>query len=89
MVVNGVPGNDLATFMDGPTVIVNDNAQDGIGNTMNRGLVVVNGDAGDVLGYGMRGGRLYVKRRRRLPGGHPHEGLPGQAAGHRGRGPGA
>src|SRR5665811_2034404 len=53
--------SDLATFMDGPTVIVNDNAQDGIGNTMNRGLVVVNGDAGDVLGYGMRGGRLYVR----------------------------
>lgn len=59
--VNGVPGNDLATFMDGPTVVVNENAQDGVGNTMNAGLVVVNGDAGDVLGYGMRGGRVYVR----------------------------
>jgi glutamate synthase domain-containing protein 3 len=61
IVVNGVPGNDLATFMDGPTVVVTDNAQDGIGNTMNRGLVAVEGDAGDVLGYGMRGGRIYVR----------------------------
>jgi glutamate synthase domain-containing protein 3 len=61
IVVNGVPGNDLATFMDGPTVVVTDNAQDGVGNTMNRGLVAVEGDAGDVLGYGMRGGRIYVR----------------------------
>jgi glutamate synthase domain-containing protein 3 len=59
--INGVPGNDLATFMDGPTVIVNENAQDGVANTMNSGLVVINGDAGDVLGYGMRGGSLYVR----------------------------
>ncbi len=61
VVINGVPGNDLATFMTGPTLIVNENAQDGVANTMNRGLVVINGDAGDVLGYGMRGGRLYVR----------------------------
>lgn len=61
ILINGVPGNDLATFMDGPTVIVDDNAQDGIANTMNRGLVVVRGDAGDVVGYGMRGGRVYVR----------------------------
>ncbi|MBU2601190.1 MAG: hypothetical protein KKA32_03355 [Actinobacteria bacterium] len=61
ILVNGVPGNDLAAFMDGPTVIVDDNAQDGIANTMNRGLVVVRGDAGDVVGYGMRGGRVYVR----------------------------
>ena len=61
IIVNGVPGNDLATFMDGPKVIVNENAQDGIGNTMNSGVVVVHGDAGDVLGYGMRGGRLYIR----------------------------
>ncbi len=60
IVVNGVPGNDLAVFMDGPTVIVNDNAQDGVGNTMNRGKVVVRGSAGDVIGYGMRGGKVFV-----------------------------
>jgi len=59
--INGVPGNDLAAFMDGPTLIVNGNAQDGVANTMNDGKIVVMGGAGDVLGYGMRGGRLYVK----------------------------
>lgn len=59
--INGVPGNDLAAFMDGPTLFVNENAQDGVSNTMNSGKVIVNGDAGDVLGYGMRGGKLFVK----------------------------
>jgi glutamate synthase domain-containing protein 3 len=61
MVVNGVPGNDLASFMNGPEITINDNAQDAIGNTMNAGQVTVHGHAGDVLGYGMRGGRLFVK----------------------------
>jgi glutamate synthase domain-containing protein 3 len=59
--VNGVPGNDLAAFMNGPSLVVNDNAQDGVANTMNSGLVIINGDAGDVLGYGMRGGSVYVR----------------------------
>lgn len=59
--IDGVPGNDLAAFMAGPTIIVNSNAQDGIANTMDDGKVVVRGMAGDVLGYGMRGGKLYVK----------------------------
>ncbi|MFQ5465664.1 MAG: hypothetical protein ACE5EI_07030 [Thermodesulfobacteriota bacterium] len=58
--IEGVPGNDLAAFMDGPTIIVRANAQDNISNTMNSGKVVVHGHAGDVLGYGMRGGKLYV-----------------------------
>ncbi|MFA5866508.1 MAG: hypothetical protein WC891_00875 [Actinomycetota bacterium] len=56
----GVPGNDLAAFMDGPTVVVNNNAEDGVGNTMNAGKVVVHGDAGDVIGYGMRGGTIHI-----------------------------
>jgi len=58
--INGVPGNDLAAFMNGATIIVRDNGQDNIGNTMNAGKVVVHGHAGDVLGYGMRGGRLHI-----------------------------
>ncbi|MBI5561002.1 MAG: hypothetical protein HY883_06990 [Deltaproteobacteria bacterium] len=58
--VEGVPGNDLAAFMDGPTIIVRGNAQDNIGNTMNGGKVVIHGNAGDVLGYGMRGGKLHI-----------------------------
>lgn len=61
MAINGVPGNDLAAFMNGPAIVVNDNAQDAIGNTMNAGQVTVHGHAGDVLGYGMRGGRLFIK----------------------------
>jgi len=61
IVINGVPGNDLAAFMDGPDITVNGNAQDGVANTMNEGKIIVNGDAGDVLGYGMRGGKLYIK----------------------------
>jgi glutamate synthase domain-containing protein 3 len=60
IVIDGVPGNDLGAFMDGPTLIVNDNAQDGVGNTMNSGKIVVKGHAGDVLGYGMRGGKIFV-----------------------------
>ena len=59
--INGVPGNDLAAFMDGPTLIVNGNAQDGVANTMNEGKIVISGHAGDVLGYGMRGGKLFIK----------------------------
>jgi len=59
--VEGVPGNDLAAFMDGPTIIVKANAQDGVSNTMNDGKVVIHGNAGDVLGYGMRGGKLFVR----------------------------
>ncbi|MBI5419374.1 MAG: hypothetical protein HZA60_04740 [Deltaproteobacteria bacterium] len=59
--VEGVPGNDLGAFMDGPTIVVRSNAQDNVGNTMNRGKIVVHGRAGDVLGYGMRGGKLFVK----------------------------
>ncbi len=59
--VEGTAGQDLAMFMDGPTVEIFGNAQDGVGNTMNAGTVVVHGDAGDVLGYGMRGGTVLVR----------------------------
>lgn len=59
--VQGVPGQDMAAFMSGPTIRVLNNAQDGVGNTMDDGLVVVEGMAGDVIGYAMRGGRIYIK----------------------------
>lgn len=59
--INGVPGNDLACFMDGPTIVVNSNGQDGIGNTMNAGKIVVHGDVGDIVGHSMRGGKIYIK----------------------------
>ncbi len=56
----GTPGQDLAAFMNGPTVWVHGNAQDGVGNTMDAGKVVVRGMAGDVVGYGMRGGVIHI-----------------------------
>ncbi|MEM3549979.1 MAG: hypothetical protein QXV01_02690, partial [Candidatus Bathyarchaeia archaeon] len=57
----GTPGNDLAAFMDGPTIYVHGNAQDGVGNTMSNGKVVVYGRAGDIVGYSMRGGKIFIR----------------------------
>ena len=59
--INGIPGNDLAIFMDGPEITVRGNGQDGIGNTMNSGKVIIHGNAGDVIGYAMRGGKVFIK----------------------------
>ncbi|MFC1631285.1 hypothetical protein ACFL2I_01910 [Candidatus Omnitrophota bacterium] len=59
--VKGVPGNDLAAFMDGPAIAVSANAQDGIADTMNAGKIVIHGDAGDIAGHSMRGGKVYIK----------------------------
>jgi len=59
--IYGTPGNDLASFMDGPRVIVHGNAQDGCGNTMNGGEVIIHGRAGDVTGHSMRGGKIFIR----------------------------
>jgi glutamate synthase domain-containing protein 3 len=59
--IYGTPGNDLAAFMDGPSVYVHGNAQDGVGNTMNSGKVVVYGHSGDIPGYSMRGGKIFIR----------------------------
>lgn len=59
--IYGVPGEDLGAFMEGPHIVVHNNAQDGVGNTMNEGRIEVHGQAGDVIGYGMRGGRILIK----------------------------
>ena len=59
--IHGIPGNDLAAFMDGPHVVVHGNAQDGCGNTMNGGEVVIHGRAGDVTGYSIRGGKILIR----------------------------
>ncbi len=61
--IHGTPGNDLGAFMDGPTVVVHGNVQDGAANTMNRGELIVHGSAGDILGYAMRGGSVFIKGR--------------------------
>lgn len=59
--IHGTPGNDLASFMDGPRIVVHGNAQDGCGNTMNAGEIIIHGRAGDVTGHSMRGGRIWVR----------------------------
>ncbi len=61
LIVEGVPGNDVGMFMDGLTIDVHSNAQDGLANTMNEGKIVIHGSAGDVLGYGMRGGKMLIR----------------------------
>jgi glutamate synthase domain-containing protein 3 len=59
--IYGTPGNDLASFMDGPRIVVHGNAQDGCGNTMNGGEVIVHGRAGDATGHAMRGGKIFIR----------------------------
>ena len=59
--VYGTPGNDLAAFMDGPSIEVHGNAQDCTANTMNDGQIVIHGRAGDITGYGMRGGKMFIR----------------------------
>lgn len=59
--IHGTPGNDLASFMDGPRIIVHGNAQDGCGNTMNGGEVIIHGRAGDATGHSMRGGKIMIR----------------------------
>lgn len=61
LLIHGVPGNDMACYMDGGEIEVFGNAQDQIGNTMNDGLVIVHGRCGDAAGYGMRGGKIFVR----------------------------
>lgn len=59
--LNGVPGNDLGAFMDGPEITVRANVQDATGNTMGGGRIIVHGGAGDLLAYAMRGGEIFVR----------------------------
>jgi len=61
IIIHGVPGNDLGAFMDGPTIEVLNDAQDGCGNTMNSGSIIIHGSAGDILGHSMRGGKILVR----------------------------
>jgi len=59
--IEGVPGQDMCSFMRGPKVRVKANAQDGVGNTMDDGTIIIEGLAGDVVGYAMRGGKIFIK----------------------------
>lgn len=59
--IDGIPGNDLGIFMDGPKIFVDGNCEDQSGNTMNDGTMIINGDGGDVIGLSSRGGKIYIK----------------------------
>ena len=59
--IYGVPGNALASFLDGSTVEVFDDAEDATGDTMNDGAIIIHGSAGDAPGYAMRGGKIYIR----------------------------
>ncbi len=59
--ITGTPGNDLGSFMDGPTIIVHGNAQDGTGNTMNAGKIIVHGRTGDTTMLSARGGEVFIR----------------------------
>ncbi|MEW5785563.1 MAG: FAD-dependent oxidoreductase [Bacillota bacterium] len=59
--IEGVPGEDLAFCLGGPTIVVRGHGQNAIANTMDSGTVVVHGLGGDALAYGMRGGKLFVR----------------------------
>ena len=59
--VHGVPGQDLGAFMNGLTLEVFGNAQDGVANTMNSGEIIVHGKAGEIPGHSMRGGSVYIE----------------------------
>lgn len=59
--IYGVPGNDMAAYMDGGEIEVFGNAQDQIGNTMNAGSVIIHGRCGDAAGYSMRGGEIFIR----------------------------
>jgi glutamate synthase domain-containing protein 3 len=61
IVIEGIPGNDLGAFMQGPIIEVRGNGQDGVGNTMSEGKIVIHGRAGDIIGYGMRGGKIFIR----------------------------
>lgn len=61
LTIEGIAGNDLAAYMDGPEVIVQGNTQDAVANTMNGGSIIIHGDTGDTLGYAMRGGEVFVR----------------------------
>lgn len=61
IIVNGVPGNALGSYLNGAEIAVHGNAQDAVGDTMNNGEIVVFGNVGDAAGYAMRGGLIMIK----------------------------
>ena len=60
LILEGTPGNGMASYLDGASIYVKGNVQDAVADTMNDGLVAVEGNAGDALAYAMRGGKVYI-----------------------------
>jgi len=60
--IYGVPGNALGACMNtGSQIIVNNDVQDAVGDTMNDGNIIISGNCGDTVGYAMRGGSILIK----------------------------
>ena len=59
--IEGVPGDDLAFCLGGPTIKVKGHGQNAVANTMDSGTVIIHGLGGDALAYGMRGGKLFIR----------------------------
>src|SRR3989339_1723550 len=41
--IDGISGNDLAVFMDGPEIYLRGNGEDGVGNTISGGKITIFG----------------------------------------------
>ncbi|HHW67279.1 MAG: hypothetical protein PWP07_1391 [Epulopiscium sp.] len=61
IIINGVPGNALGSYLNGCAIRVYGNAQDATGDTMNDGTIYVHGNSGDACGYAMRGGKIFIR----------------------------
>jgi len=61
ILIEGIPGNALGSYLDGSNITVMANVQDAVGDTMNAGNIYVHGSSGDATGYAMRGGKIFVK----------------------------
>mgnify|MGYP000492358760 CR=1 FL=1 len=53
-------GDYMASGIDGMEIHVHGNAQDQLGQIMNRGKFVVHGDVGQTFMYGAKGGEVYI-----------------------------
>lgn len=59
--IEGISGNDCGGLLDGSTLLLKGNAQEGLGDTMNGGKIIVHGHCGDICAYGMRGGKIFIR----------------------------
>jgi len=75
LVINGTPGNALGAYLDGASIVVQGNAQDATGDTMNDGVICIHGSAGGRHRLCHAGRHHFGGRQHRLPGRNPHEGL--------------